>query len=138
MVDTLDDGLSRLNVLGVAWGFDLDSFSHKRAQQAPTTGDTDDGTAETMGVSQGGAVEASSVHAGRTETAEMMGSFQGGAVDAPLVPAGRAESDPGAVQPPTPTKGTMRIPPPFCRGEQHTSSASGLSATVRGRVTSNA
>ena len=45
-----------------------------------------------MDSSQGGALDASSVPAGRAETVETMDSSQGGAVDASSVPAGRAES----------------------------------------------
>ena len=56
-------------------------------------------TAETMDSSQGGAVDASSVPAGRAETVETMDSSQGGAKDAFSVPAGRAEiSSPGTDQ----------------------------------------
>ena len=49
-----------------------------------------------MDSSQGGAVDASSAPAGRTETVGTMGSSQGAVVVASSVPAGRAESDSGA------------------------------------------
>ena len=64
----LDDGLARLNDLDVTWGVDLDECLQERAQQAPAAGDAGDGTAETMGSSQGGAVDASSAPAGWAET----------------------------------------------------------------------
>ena len=62
----------------------------------PAAGEAGDGTAETMGSSQVGAVDASSALIGRADTAETTDPFQGGAVDASSVPAGRAESDPSA------------------------------------------
>ena len=67
-VDELDDDLAHLNDLDVTQGFDLDTFLQERARQAPSAGD-DDGTAQTMDSSQGGAVDASSVPAGRAESA---------------------------------------------------------------------
>ena len=96
VVDELDDGLAHLDDLDVTWGFDLGASMQGRAQQAPATGEAGDGTRETKGSSQEGAVDASSVSMGRVETAEKMGSSQGGAVDASSVPAGREQSDPGA------------------------------------------
>ena len=92
VMDEQDEGLARLNDLDVTWGFDLHAFLRERSQKAPVAGDTCDGTAETMDSSEGGAVDASSVPAGRAETVETMDSSQGGAVDASSVPAGRAES----------------------------------------------
>ena len=87
-MDELDEGLARLNDLDLTWGFDLDAFLEERAQQVPAAGDAGDGTAETMGSSRGGAVDASSAPVGRVETAETMDSSQRGAVDASSVPAG--------------------------------------------------
>ena len=114
-MDEQDEGLARLTDLDVTWGFDLHAFLRKRSQEtpaagdagdlhaclqelsqeapaAPAAGDAGDRTAETMNSSQGGAVDASSVPAGRAETVGTMDSSQGGAVDASSVPAGRAES----------------------------------------------
>ena len=45
-----------------------------------------------MDSSQGGAIDASSVPAGRAETVETTDLSQGGAVNASSVPAGRAET----------------------------------------------
>ena len=81
VLDELNDGLAHLNDLDVTWGFDLDAFLQERAQQAPAAGDADDGAAEKMDSSQEGAVDASSTPTGRAETAETMGSSQGDAVD---------------------------------------------------------
>ena len=112
VMDEKDEGLARLTDLDVTWGFDLHAFLRERSketpaagdagdlhaclqersQEAPVAGDTGEATAETIDSSQGGAVDASSVPAGRAETVETMNSSQGGAVDASSVPAGRAES----------------------------------------------
>ena len=112
VMDEQDEGLARLTDLDVTWGFDLHVYLRdrsqeapaagdasdlhaclqERSQEAPVTGDAGDGTAETMDSSQEGAVDASSVPAGRAETVETMDSSQEGAVDASSVPAGRAES----------------------------------------------
>ena len=54
-------------------------------------------------------------------------------MDASSVPAGRAEATRVQHPPPTPTKGTARIPPRSCREGQRTSSSWGrLLPTVRG------
>ena len=115
-MDEQDKGLARLTDLDVTWGFDLHAFLRERSQEtpaagdagdlhaclqersqeAPVAGDAGDGIAETMDSSQEGAVDASSVPAGRAETVETMDSSQGGAVDASSVPAGKAESGSGA------------------------------------------
>ena len=95
MVDELDDGLAHLNDLDVTWGFDLDAFMQERTQQVPAAGEAGDETPETMGSSQGGAVDASSAPRGRAKTADTMGSSEGDAVDASSIPAGRVESNPG-------------------------------------------
>ena len=112
VVDEQDEGLARLTDLDVTWGFDLHALLRERSQEtpaagdagdlyaclqersqeAPVAGDAGDGRAETMDSSQGGAVDASSVPAGKNETVETMDSSQGGAVDAFSVPAGRAKS----------------------------------------------
>ena len=136
VVDELDDGLARLNDLDLTWGFDLDAFLEERAQQAPAAGDAGDGTAETMGSSRGGAVDASSAPVGRVETAETMGSSQGGAVDASSVPAGRAESDPGEAPASDTDQGNGEDPPAVLSGRAaHKLSSWGwLPATVRGRT----
>ena len=111
VTDEQDEGLARLTDLDVAWGFELHAFLgersqetpaagnagnlharlQERSQETPVTGDAVDRTTEKMESSQGGAVDASSVPAGRTEMVKTMDSSQGGAVDAPAVPAGRAE-----------------------------------------------
>lgn len=136
VVDELDDGLARLNDLDLTWGFDLDAFLEERAQQAPAAGDAGDGTAETMGSSRGGAVDASSAPVGRVETAETMGSSQGGAVDASSVPAGRAESDPGEAPASDTDQGNGEDPPAVLSGRaaHELSSWGWLPATVRGRT----
>ena len=115
-MDEKDEGLARLTDLDVTWGVDLHAFVRERSQETPAAGDADDlhvclqersqeapvagdagnGSAETMDSSQGGAVDTSSVPAGRAETVETMDSSQGGAVDASSIPAGRAKSEPGA------------------------------------------
>lgn len=93
MVDELDDDLTHLNDLDATRGFDLDVFLQALTQQAPAAGDAGDGTAETIGSSEGDAVDASLAPIGRAEEAEMMGSSQGSAADAPSTPEGRAESN---------------------------------------------
>ena len=90
-MDDQDEDLARLIDLDVTWGFDRHVFLQERSQEAPVAGDAGDGTAETMDSSQGGAVDASSVPAGRAETVETMDSSEGSAVDASSVPAGKAE-----------------------------------------------
>ena len=92
-MDEQDEGLDRLTDLDVTWGVDLHAFLRERSQDTPAAGDAGDGTAETMDSAQGGAVDTSSVPAGRAETVETMNSSQEGAMDASSVPAGRAESD---------------------------------------------
>ena len=89
-----DGGLYRPNDLDLTWGFDLHPFFRGRSQEEPAAGDAGNGTAETMDLSQGGAVDASSVPTGWAETVETVGSSQGGAVDvdASFVPARRAET----------------------------------------------
>jgi len=135
VVHELDKGLARLNDLDLTWGFDLDAFLEERAQQAPAAGDAGDGNSETMGSSQGGAVDASSAPVGRVETAETIGSSQGGAVDASSVPAGRAESDPGEASASDTDQGNGEDPPAVLSGRvAHESSWGRLPATVRGRT----
>ena len=85
VMDEKDEDLARLTDLDVAWGFDLHAFMRERSQETPAAGDAGDlraclrehsqealvagdagdGTAETMDSSQGGAIDASSVPAGR-------------------------------------------------------------------------
>ena len=140
-----DEGLARLTDLDVTWGFDLHAIlrerSHgtpaasdagdlhaclqERSQEAPVAGNAGDGTAETMDSSQGGAVDASSVQAGRAETVETMDSSQGGAVDASSVSAGRVESDSDASAASGTDQGNGENPPRSCRGGQLTSSVAG-------------
>ena len=135
VVGELDDGLARLNDLDVTWGFHLDAVLQERAQQAPAAGDADDGTAETIGSPQGGAVDASSAPAGRAETVETMGSSQGG-VDASSVPVGSAESDSGASAASGTDQGNGEDPPAVLSGRaaHELSSWGRLPATVRGRT----
>ena len=97
-MDGLDDGLAHSNDLDATWGFDLDEFLQERAQPAPAAGEAGDGTAETMG------------------------SSQRGALDALSVPAGRAEGDPGAASASYTSQGNGEDPPAVLSG-QHTSSA---------------
>ena len=93
-MDEQDEVLARLTGLDVTWGFDLHAFLQERPQEtpaagdagdllaclqerskeAPVAGDAGDGTAETIDSSQGGAVDASSVPAGRVEKVETMDS----------------------------------------------------------------
>lgn len=105
MIDELGDDLVHLDGLDVTWGFDMDVVLQERAQQVPAGGDAGDGTAETIGPSQGSAVDASSALAGRVETAETIGSSQKGAVDAFSVPVGRTENDPSAASTPDTDQG---------------------------------
>ena len=85
VMDEQDEGLARLTDLDVTWVFDLHAFLRaclqktraagdagdlhaclqERSQEAPVAGDAGDGIAETMSSSQGGAVDASPVPAGR-------------------------------------------------------------------------
>ena len=74
VMDEQDEGLARLTDLDVTWGLDLHAFLRERSQEAPVAGDAGDGTAETMDSSQGGAVDASLVPAGRAETVETIDS----------------------------------------------------------------
>ena len=89
-----------------------------------------------MDSSRGGAVDASSVPAGRAETVETMGSSQGGAVDASLVPAGRAERDSGASAVSGTDQGKGEGPPAAPSGSSvHELSSWGpLPPTVMGRA----
>ena len=116
VVGELDDGLVHLNDFDVTRGFDLDAFMQERAHQAPAAGEAGDETAETMGSSQGGVVDASSAPMGRAETGETMSSSQGGAVDASSVPAGRAESDPDAASASKTGQGNGEDPPAVLSG----------------------
>ena len=116
VVGGVGEGLSRLNVLGVTWGFDLESLLHKRAQQVPTIGDAGDGTAETMGSSQRGAVGAASAQAGRTETTEMMGSSQGDAMDARSTPGRESRKRPGRSSTSNTDQGTGEDSPAILSG----------------------
>ena len=70
-------------------------------------------------------MDASSAPAGGAETSETMGSSQGGAVDASSVPAGRAESDPGEAPASDTDQGNGEDPPTVLSGGQLTSSAAG-------------
>ena len=134
MVGELDDGPAHLNDPDVTWGFDLDAFLQERVQQAPAAGDAGDGTAETMNSSQGGAVDASSAPAGRTETPETMGSSQGGAVDASSVTAETAESVPGAAAASDTDHGNGEDPPAVLLGRAADELWGRLPATVRGQA----
>ena len=91
-VHELDDHLAHLNDLDMTWGFDPDTFLQERRQQAPAAGDAGNGKAETIGSSQGGAVDAFLAPAGRAKS-ETIGSSQGGAVDAFSFLSERAKSD---------------------------------------------
>ena len=74
VMDDKEEDLARLTDLDVTWGFDQHAFLQERSQEAPVAGDAGDGTAETMDSSQGGAVDAFSVPAGRAETVETVDS----------------------------------------------------------------
>ena len=136
VMDEQDEGLDRLTDLDVTWRFDLHAFLRGRSQETPAAGDAGDGTAETMGSSQGGAVDAFSVPAGRTETVEMMDSSQGGAVNASSVPAGRAESNSSASAAFGTDQGNGDDPPAILsEREAHELSSWGrLLPTIRGRT----
>ena len=156
VIDEQEEGLARLTDLDVTWGFDLHAFSRERSQETPAAGDAGDlhaclqgrsqeapvacdagdGTAETMDSSQGGAVDASSVPAGRAETVETMDSSQGGAVDASSVPAGRAESGSDASATSGTDQGNGEGPPTVLSGRAaHELSRWGrLPPTVMGRT----
>ena len=124
-MDEQDEDLARLTDLDVTWGFDQHACLQERSQEAPVAGDAGNGTAETTDSAQGGAVDASSVLAGRVETVETMDSSQGGAVSAASIPAGDDERDSGALAATAPTKGTTMIPPQSCRGRKLTISVAG-------------
>ena len=93
VVNELDDDLADLNDLDVTWGFDLDAFVQEIAQQPPAAGEAGDETPEAMGSSQEGAVDASSVPAGRAESDSNVASAsftgQGNGEDPPAVLSGR-------------------------------------------------
>lgn len=61
VMDELDVGLAGLNDVELTSRFDLDVCLGECAPQAPAAGDASDGTAETMGLSHGRAVGASSM-----------------------------------------------------------------------------
>ena len=67
-MDEQGEGLDRLADLDVTWGFDLHAFLRERSQETPAAGDAGNETVETMDSSQGGAMDASSVLAGRAES----------------------------------------------------------------------
>ena len=156
VMDEQDDGLARLTDLDVTWEFDLHAFLRERSQatpaagnagylhaclqersqEAPVTGDAGDRTAETMDSSQGDAVDASSVPAGRAETVETMDSSQGGAVDASSVPAGRAKNGSDASAASSTDQGNGEGPPavPSGRAAHDLSSWGRLSPTEMGRT----
>ena len=112
VMDKQDEGVARLTDLDVTWTFDLHAplrersqealaagdarnphaYLQERSQKAPVAGDAGDGTAETMDSYQGGALDDSSVPAGRAETVETMDSSQGGAAGASSVPGRRVET----------------------------------------------
>ena len=107
-----DQGLAHLTDLDMTWGFDLHAFVPDRSQEtpaagdvgdlhaclqerlreAPVDGDAGDKTVETMDSSREGAVDTTSLPAGRAETVETIDSPQESAVDATSVPAGTAET----------------------------------------------
>ena len=148
-MDEQNEGLARLTDLDMTWGFDLHTFLRERSQETPAAGGAGDGTVETMDSSQGGAVDASSVPAGRAETVETMdssrdravdafsipagrnetvetiGSSKRGKVDASSVPARRAESDSGASAASGTDQGNGDDPLAILSGRQLTSSAAG-------------
>ena len=64
LVDKLDDDLADLNDLNATLGFDFDAFLQERRQQAPAAGHAGNRKSETIGSSQGGAMDASSTPAG--------------------------------------------------------------------------
>ena len=89
-----------------------------------------------MNSSQGSAVDASSVPAGRAETVETLDLYQGGAVDASLVPAATAESDSGVSTASGTDQGNGHDPPAVLSGRAaHELSCWGrLLPTVRSRT----
>ena len=85
-MDEQDEHLARLTDLDVTLGFDLHAFLRERSQEIPAAGDTGDLHACLQEHSQEAPV-AGDAGDGRAET---MDSSQGGAVDASSVPAGRS------------------------------------------------
>ena len=71
------------------WVFELDAFRQERARQTPATGEAGDRPAEPVDSSQRRAVDASSVPIRRAKTTETMGLSLGVAVDASSPPRGR-------------------------------------------------
>ena len=140
-MDEHGGGLDNLNDLDVAWGFDLHALLQERLQEAPAAGDAGDETLHTIDLSQAGAVDASSVPAGRAETVETVNSSQEGAVDASSVPAGRAESDSGELEAFSTDQENVEDPP-VGQSERKTHGVSrqahrgvfAVSSTVRGRT----
>ena len=110
--------------------------TRERSQEIPAAGDAGDGTVETMDSSQGGAVDASSVPAGRAETVETVDSSQGGAVDGSSVPAERAEIDSGTSAASGTDQGNGDDPPAVLsmRAAHKLSNWGRLPLTVRGRT----
>lgn len=81
VIDELDVDLARLNDLELTSRFDIDAFLGECAQQAHAAGDAGDMTAETMKLSQGGAMDTSSTLVGSVENV-------GGVVDSFSGPGG--------------------------------------------------
>ena len=134
------------------------AFLQERAPQASAAGDAGDGTAQTMGSCEGGAVDASSAPAGSAETVETLGSSERGVdvssaptgkaeivektgscqggVGASSVPAERAESNPGASAASGTDQENGDVPPAVQSGRAayELSRWGRLPATVRGRT----
>ena len=56
--------LAHLKKIGMTWSLDLEAFLRELTQKAPVAGIASDGTAETIGSSEGGTGDASSTQAG--------------------------------------------------------------------------
>ena len=134
-VHELDDHLAHLNDLDMTWGFDPDTFLQERRQQAPAAGDAGNGKAETIGSSQGGAVDAFLAPAGRAKS-KTIGSSQGGAVDAFSFLSERAKSDLSAASTAGTDQGNGEDSPAILSGRAaHELNGWGRPpATVRGRT----
>ena len=120
-MDEKDEDVARLTDLDVRWGFDLTAALRERSQETPAAGDAGDLHACLQENLQEAPVAGNSGDG----TAETMGSSEGGAVNASSLPAGRAESGSDAWAASGTDRGKSERPQQSCRAGQLTSSVGG-------------